>query len=113
MFSETLGFPRISQSYMPEDSALRSTAVRTLNQVSYKDVVFRILFKRGSRTAPQGSQMQQGASLYYLAWLSPIYDMQIAENYKKKKTPWPLVHKRTIPTERPPLVGEVSANFCG
>jgi hypothetical protein len=24
-----------------------------------------------------------------------------------------LVHKRTIPTEWPPLVGEVSANFCG
>jgi hypothetical protein len=23
-----------------------------------------------------------------------------------------LVHERTIPTERPPLVGEVSANFC-
>jgi hypothetical protein len=23
------------------------------------------------------------------------------------------VRKRTIPTERPPLVGEVSANFCG
>jgi hypothetical protein len=31
----------------------------------------------------------------------------------KTKTPWPLVRKRTIPTERPPLVGEVSANFCG
>jgi hypothetical protein len=28
-------------------------------------------------------------------------------------TPWPLVRKRTILTERPPLVGEVSANFCG
>jgi hypothetical protein len=28
-------------------------------------------------------------------------------------TPWPLVRKRTIPTERPPLVGEVSANFSG
>jgi hypothetical protein len=28
-----------------------------------------------------------------------------------KKTPWLLVHKGTIPTERPPLVGEVSANF--
>jgi hypothetical protein len=25
----------------------------------------------------------------------------------------PLVRKRTIPIERPPLVGEVSANFCG
>jgi hypothetical protein len=24
-----------------------------------------------------------------------------------KKTPWPLVRKRTIPTERPPLVGEI------
>jgi hypothetical protein len=24
-----------------------------------------------------------------------------------------LVRKRTIPTEKPPLVGEVSANFCG
>jgi hypothetical protein len=24
-----------------------------------------------------------------------------------------LVHERTIPTERQPFVGEVSANFCG
>jgi hypothetical protein len=24
-----------------------------------------------------------------------------------------LVRERTIPTKRPPLVGEVSANFCG
>jgi hypothetical protein len=24
-----------------------------------------------------------------------------------------LVHKQTIPPERPPPVGEVSANFCG
>jgi hypothetical protein len=24
-----------------------------------------------------------------------------------------LVRQRTIPTERPPLVGEVSGNFCG
>jgi hypothetical protein len=31
---------------------------------------------------------------------------------QEKKTPWLLVRKRTIPTERPPLVGEVSANFC-
>jgi hypothetical protein len=27
--------------------------------------------------------------------------------------PVALVRERTIPTERPPLVGEVSANFCG
>jgi hypothetical protein len=24
-----------------------------------------------------------------------------------------IVRKRTMPTERPPLVGKVSANFCG
>jgi hypothetical protein len=27
-----------------------------------------------------------------------------------KQVPWP---ERTIPTERPPLIGKVSANFCG
>jgi hypothetical protein len=27
--------------------------------------------------------------------------------------PWLVVRKRTIPTERPPLVSEASANFCG
>jgi hypothetical protein len=27
--------------------------------------------------------------------------------------PWLVVRKRTIPTERPPLVGEVTANFSG
>jgi hypothetical protein len=30
-----------------------------------------------------------------------------------KQTPWFQSAKRTIPTERPPLVGEVSANFSG
>jgi hypothetical protein len=25
----------------------------------------------------------------------------------KKQTPWPLVHKRTIPTEGPPLFDEI------
>jgi hypothetical protein len=30
-----------------------------------------------------------------------------------KKNSAAVVRKRMIPTERPPLVGEVSANFCG
>jgi hypothetical protein len=30
-----------------------------------------------------------------------------AVNHKYKKTPWPLVRERTIPTERPPLVDEI------
>jgi hypothetical protein len=28
-------------------------------------------------------------------------------DYKQKQTPWPLVRERTIPTDRPPLVGEI------
>jgi hypothetical protein len=32
-------------------------------------------------------------------------------NNNNNKTPWPFVRKQTIPTERPPLVSEVSANF--
>jgi hypothetical protein len=32
--------------------------------------------------------------------------------WKKMQTPWPLGHKRTIPTERRPLVCKVSAKFC-
>ena len=32
---------------------------------------------------------------------------------KKKKNSVALVRERTIPTERPPPVGEVSANLCG
>jgi hypothetical protein len=37
-----------------------------------------------------------------------------AETFKTKKlnsVAW--VRERTLPTERPPLVGKVSANFCG
>jgi hypothetical protein len=40
---------------------------------------------------------------------------QIKSHYMNmnKKHSVALVRKRTIPTELPPLVGEVSANFCG
>jgi hypothetical protein len=33
--------------------------------------------------------------------------------YKKDINSGALVRQRTIPTERPPLVGELSANFSG
>jgi hypothetical protein len=31
----------------------------------------------------------------------------LAFRTKQKKTPWPLVRKRSIPTERPPLIDEI------
>jgi hypothetical protein len=39
-------------------------------------------------------------------------NLYIHHHVDYKNTPWPLVSKRTIPTKRPPLVCEVSANFC-
>jgi hypothetical protein len=33
--------------------------------------------------------------------------MAFFSKHQTKLTPWPLVRKRTIPTERPPLVGEI------
>jgi hypothetical protein len=40
-----------------------------------------------------------------------VLDLRERENYKRNSVA--LVRKRTIPTERPPLVGEGSAIFCG
>jgi hypothetical protein len=37
----------------------------------------------------------------------------ILSHIKQKQTPWTVVRKRTIPTELPPFVGEVIANFWG
>jgi hypothetical protein len=63
-------------------------------------------------------------SLYprqYLSKVFPKYKPEVSllsftsppvQNTFKKKIPWLLVLKRTIPTERPPLVSEVNANFC-
>jgi hypothetical protein len=64
-----------------------------------------------------------------VAWNGAILTRNIMETYivqqklfivkeyykqkKKKKNSAVLVRKRTIPTERPPHVGEVSASFCG
>jgi hypothetical protein len=39
--------------------------------------------------------------------------IQIINKKTKKKNSGALVRRQTIPTERPPLIGEVSANFCG
>jgi hypothetical protein len=42
-----------------------------------------------------------------------IFSCVWTEPYEKDKNSGALVRQRSIPTERPPLVGEVSANFSG
>jgi hypothetical protein len=53
--------------------------------------------------------------LRWSAFVNPIMNVLLSqeEGNVLVKTPWPLVRKRTIRTERPPHVGEVSANFGG
>jgi hypothetical protein len=44
----------------------------------------------------------------YTFLMPSIYDIHsIRIQLTKKKTPWPLVRERTIPTDRPPLVDEI------
>jgi hypothetical protein len=45
--------------------------------------------------------------------LSPFQWMVKIMATSLKKNSVALARKQTTPTERPPLVGEVSANFCG
>jgi hypothetical protein len=44
-------------------------------------------------------------------WSTPVNT--VTKLQQKTTNSVALVRKRTIPTERPPLVGEVGANFCG
>ena len=60
---------------------------------------------------PVAKKSQSALSAFF-----PFCDRLISHPYKtlgKSKNSVALVRERTIPTERPPPVGEVSANFCG
>ena len=53
----------------------------------------------------------RGNSNVYISYLHKVEVTVFYSYYKKNSVA--LVRVRTIPTERPPPVGEVSANFCG
>jgi hypothetical protein len=53
---------------------------------------------------------------FYSVPLIPSFDLALSEVqriHKTKLNSGALVRQRTIPTERPPLIGEVNANFSG
>jgi hypothetical protein len=74
---------------------------------------------------PSSAEVKNGGAIpplpHMFSWHSAVTNEEqdsfafyfIAVEAEVHITPRPLVHKRTIPTERPPHVGEVSANFCG
>jgi hypothetical protein len=43
----------------------------------------------------------------FISKVTYIFSSRMRLSHPLKKTPWPLVRKRTIPTERPPLLGEL------
>jgi hypothetical protein len=52
--------------------------------------------------------------IMFASWHNlPNASFTLSYHSTKKKNSMALVRKRTTPTERPPLVGEVSANFSG
>jgi hypothetical protein len=55
-------------------------------------------------------ELKYTAALYYYCrhmTTCRYGDIETSVNEDRKKTPWPLVSKRTIPTLRPPLVEEI------
>jgi hypothetical protein len=60
-----------------------------------------------SSTHPQHIVFRQWSCMFFIQNKKPRYNfIQIPNSVA-------LVREQTILTERPPLVGEVSANFCG
>jgi hypothetical protein len=75
-------------------------------QVSKQFICSPIAVFSQSRTGPTRSQSDTNVDLVYL-W---VYSRT---KKKKKLNSVAVVRKRIIPTERPPYVGEVSANLYG
>ena len=65
--------------------------------------------KMSHETAKRYYDRQTKLEQYTKGTLVYLYD----PTHKTKLNSVALVRERTIPTERPPAVGEVSANFCG
>jgi hypothetical protein len=66
--------------------------------------------------APEGSiGLRQGICMCCTGSFKKYLSLYIGTKLKLKLklNSMVLFHERTIPTERPPLVGEVIANFCG
>jgi hypothetical protein len=64
-------------------------------------------------SAAKGEIDPQLALLSDKAWFNLQGYINTHNNNNNNTNSFALAHELTIPTERPPIVGEVSANFCG
>jgi hypothetical protein len=124
------------QTYSPLTWTAEENPLRRKKQAFFLHYLLSFILRRRRSQWPRGLRHELSSPAQTLgswvripleAWMSVcIYTVfvlscvQVAgadppskESYRLYNlTPWPLVRKRTIPTERPPLV-EVSASFCG
>jgi hypothetical protein len=58
-----------------------------------------------------------GGGVRWRGFVNAVVDVQVPynnnNNNSNNNNSLALVRERSIPTERPPLIGEVSSNFCG
>jgi hypothetical protein len=71
----------------------------------------RVIERMATRADTVGNFTKRGINagdlnLPYAYWNGDV-KRTAGGQYKRKHTPWPLVRKRNIPNERPPLVGEI------
>jgi hypothetical protein len=88
---------------------------RRLVLSSFRDAVFFRIPDDGQGPKTQKSRMKTRPTVYFTTYsMKPLFLSSDGEVLGIKKTnSVALVRERTMTTERPPLVGEVSANFCG
>jgi hypothetical protein len=92
----------------------------TVNRFSYGSETFSLLQNKlfSSELLTQLSvhaslELHSEVKYLYVLIFSFFNCYSISLDQKKEKNSMVWVRERTIPTERPPLVGEVIANFCG
>jgi hypothetical protein len=83
------------------------TKVSEIIELFFRDNLFEMLCKETNLYYFQ-NQGKYYRSFKGLKWVNVS-----VKKLKKELNSVALDHKRTVPTERPPPLGEVSANFCG
>jgi hypothetical protein len=82
----------------------------SLLRVAYSQIRLQTLFWFAEKDAYQAHAQNRSLAVRRHCYLQPIYifsSPKLPETQIYKQTPWPLVRKRTIPTDRPPLVDEI------
>ena len=113
---KTFPLTNMGRNFRKRYSVQRRSEVRTQKSTNFGrhfiyHITFRVIdvYKIYLRTKRTGVSIRRSELLRIHSGLIKIH----TSIQNKQTNSVALVRERTIPTERPPPVGEVSANFCG